>query len=105
MQFRDRTGVIDADNASRQDIEVDDVTRWVYSITVGTSPLDGILPVEVIVEQDIESNLGPVKYRLFRWLPELTETRSSGGQSPGGGAPGGGPGGSAPPGGTGGPPV
>lgn len=96
-------GVIDADNASRQDLEVDDLTRWVYSINVGASSLDGVLPVEVIVEQDVEANLGPVKYRLFRWLPEATETRSPGGQGGGGGAPGGGPGGSAPPGGAGGP--
>jgi prepilin-type N-terminal cleavage/methylation domain-containing protein len=97
-------GVIDADSASRQQLEVDDITPWVYSITVGTSAIDGILPVEVIVEQDIETNQGPIKYRLFRWLPETLERRASpSGQGPGGA--GGSGGGSAPPGGAGGPPL
>jgi hypothetical protein len=98
------SGVIDADNVSRQDIEVDDVTPWVYSVTVSDGPIAGILLAEVIVEQDIEANQGPVNYRLFRWLPEAVETRSS--ASPGaGGGEAGGAGGSAPPGGTGAPPL
>jgi prepilin-type N-terminal cleavage/methylation domain-containing protein len=98
-------GVIDADSASRQELEVDDITPWVYSITVGTSAIDGILPVEVIVEQDIEANQGPVKYRLFRWLPETLERRASPSSQGAGGGAGGSGGGSAPPGGAGGPPL
>ncbi len=91
------SGAIDATGATRQPLEVDDATQWVYSITIGTSDLTGIMPVEVLVEQDLEPQLTPVKFRLFRWLPtvrELPETSSPGGAS--GGAPGGASSGQAP---------
>jgi type II secretory pathway pseudopilin PulG len=103
------SGAIDAAGATRQALEVDDATPWVYSITIGSSAVTGITPVEVLIEQDIEEQLNPVKYRLFRWLPttlELPEMSGGAGapagQSPGGSPP---PSGSAPPGGSGGAPL
>jgi type II secretory pathway pseudopilin PulG len=101
------SGAIDATGATRQALEVDDATPWVYSITIGSSDVTGITSVEVLVEQDLEEQLNPVKYRLFRWLPttlELPEMTGGGGQagqSPGGSPP---PSGSAPGGGAGGAP-
>jgi general secretion pathway protein I len=73
------SGAIDATAVSRQQLEVDDTTPWVYSIVIGTSDIVGIMPVEVTVEQDIEARLTPVKFRLFRWLPSVLERPESGG--------------------------
>ena len=75
-------GAIKASDASRQPLEVDDGTPWVYSVAIGTSELEGITPVEIRVEQDLEPQFNPVKYRLLRWLPtyaEMPETMSAGG--------------------------
>ena len=72
-------GAIESESASRQDLEVDDQTKWVYSITIGTSDIAGIMPVEVIVEQDVEDRFGPVRFRLLRWLPTVAEGPESAG--------------------------
>jgi prepilin-type N-terminal cleavage/methylation domain-containing protein len=75
-------GAIKASDASRQPLEVDDGTPWVYSVAIGTSELEGITPVEIRVEQDLEPQFNPVKYRLLRWLPtyaEMPETMGAGG--------------------------
>jgi prepilin-type N-terminal cleavage/methylation domain-containing protein len=100
-------GAIDREGVSRQPLEVDDDTPWLYSVVVGTSAIIGIVPVEVIIEQDLEPRFNPVKFRLLRWMPTTLETPetagggfgggAAGGQGPnsqgaGGGAPGGGPG-------------
>jgi hypothetical protein len=34
----------------------------------------GVIPVEVVVEQDLEPRFNPVKFRLFRWLPSAAES-------------------------------
>jgi type II secretion system protein I len=80
-------GAIKASDASQQPLEVDDGTPWVYSVAIGTSELEGITPVEIRVEQDIEPQFNPVKYRLLRWLPtyaEMPESMSTGGGTQGG---------------------
>jgi prepilin-type N-terminal cleavage/methylation domain-containing protein len=82
-------GVIPRENASRQALEVDDDVPWLYSLTVGTSPLTGIIPVEIVIEQDLEARLNPVKFRLVRWTPTTLETPETGGAGVAGGAPGG----------------
>jgi type II secretory pathway pseudopilin PulG len=88
-------GSIDPSDAARQSLEVDDATPWVYSITIGTSDVEGILPVEVTVEQDLEPRYNPVKFRLLRWMPTYPEMPEMGG---GAGGPGGQAGGAAAPG-------
>ena len=45
---------------------------WVYSVEVGTSTIIGIVPVEVGVEQDLEPQFTPVKYKLVRWFADIT---------------------------------
>ncbi len=88
-------GAIEKENVSRQPLEVDDTTPWLYSITVGTSNVVGIEPVEVVVEQDLEDRFNPAKFRLLRWTPTLAELPESasggamGGSSSGGGQSGG----------------
>ena len=67
-------GSIDASQANRQPLEVDDDDRWLYSVTIGTTDYEGVIPIEVEVEQDLEQNLNPVKFRLVRWLPSEAET-------------------------------
>jgi general secretion pathway protein I len=88
------TGVIPRENASRQALEVEDDVPWLYSLTVGTSPITGIIPVEIVIEQDLEARLNPVKFRLVRWTPTTLETpETSGGVQAGGAIGGGAPGG------------
>jgi prepilin-type N-terminal cleavage/methylation domain-containing protein len=89
-------GAVEMTSVSRQQLEVDDATPWVYSINVGTSALTTIAPVEVVVEQDIDANQDPVKYHLVRWLPSTLEL-PEGAAPAGGGGPGagGGAGGAA----------
>jgi prepilin-type N-terminal cleavage/methylation domain-containing protein len=95
-------GAIEKENVSRQPLEVDDTTPWLYSITVGTSNVVGIEPVEVLVEQDLEDRFNPARFRLLRWTPTLAELPESasgggamGGSGSGGGQSGGQSGGSA----------
>ncbi len=76
-------GVIDVAQASRQPLETDSASPWLYSITIGTSSLEGVQPVEVVVEQDLEPQFNPVKFRLLRWLPTYVETPESGTSSGG----------------------
>jgi prepilin-type N-terminal cleavage/methylation domain-containing protein len=93
-------------NVSRQALDVKDATSWLFSVNIGTSDIQGILPLEVLVEQDLEPRYNPVKVRLVRWIPSVPESDenmeqsmqqggqqggASGGSSGGGtGAPGGG---------------
>lgn len=93
-------GSIDASQANRQPLEVDDATSWLYSVVIGTTDFEGVLPIEVTVEQDLERKFNPVKFRLLRWLPSEAETdenaeeaeadqqqEQSSGQASGGGPP------------------
>jgi type II secretion system protein I len=67
-------GALDASNAARQPLEVVDATPWLYSVAIGTTDRLGVIPVEVVVEQDLEPRFNPVKFRLFRWLPSAAES-------------------------------
>ena len=103
-------GSIDDSPANRQPLEIDDDVRWVYSVSTGTTTVEGVYPLVVEVEQDVEAEFNPVKYRLVRWMattPEGSEAseesdansqqqsqqsqnQSSGAQQGAGGASGGG---------------
>jgi prepilin-type N-terminal cleavage/methylation domain-containing protein len=67
-------GVLDESPATRQPLDVSDSTPWVYSIETPTTDAEGVYPLEVVVEQDLEPQFNPVKYRLIRWLPVAAET-------------------------------
>ena len=62
------TGMIDLNNQMRLPLEADSAIPWVCSVTLGDTTLEGLLSVEVLVEQDVEEQFRPVKYRLIRWL-------------------------------------
>jgi len=66
-------GSIDDSPANRQPLEVDDDVKWVYSVSTGTATVDGVYPLVVEVEQDVEAKFNPVKFRLVRWLSSTPE--------------------------------
>ncbi len=94
-------GVQDDSPVTRQPLDSDDATRWLYSVETGTCDVVGVFPLTVTVEQDLEPQFNPVKFRLVRWMPTVVETseneeetaadqeearESGGGASGGGGA-------------------
>lgn len=68
------SGMIELNSQSRQSLEVDSAIPWVYSVTLGDTTLTGLMSVEVIVEQDVEKQFRPIKYRLVRWLPTESDS-------------------------------
>lgn len=67
------TGVLEPTEQSQVPLEVDDNVPWVYSVSFDTTNIEGLMAVEVVVEQDLEKKFNPVRYRLVRWLPSVTE--------------------------------
>jgi general secretion pathway protein I len=67
-------GVQDDSPVSRQQLVVADETGWLYSVEVGTSDIEGVYPLIVTVEQGLEAQFNPVKFRLVRWAPTVAET-------------------------------
>lgn len=67
-------GARDDSPVSRQALDVVDVTRWMFTVEKGTTDVPGVFPLAVIVEQDLEPQFNPVKFRLVRWLPTVAET-------------------------------
>jgi prepilin-type N-terminal cleavage/methylation domain-containing protein len=67
-------GVQDDSPVSRQQLVVADEIGWLYSVEVGTSDIEGVYPLIVTVEQDLEAQFNPVKFRLVRWAPTVAET-------------------------------
>ena len=68
------TGRIDLDSQTRQPLETESAIPWVYSVALGDTTLDGLMSVEVLVEQDVEKQFRPVKYRLIRWYATESDT-------------------------------
>jgi len=66
-------GSIDDSPANRQPLEVDDGVRWIYSVSNGTATVEGVYPLVVEVEQDVEAKFNPVKFRLVRWMSTTPE--------------------------------
>jgi general secretion pathway protein I len=67
------TGVRQPTEQSRVGLESVDNVPWVYSVTFGVLDIEDLMSVELIVEQDLEKKFNPVRYRLVRWLPSITE--------------------------------
>ena len=67
-------GVQDDSPVSRQQLSVTGETGWLYSVETGTSDIEGVYPLIVTVEQDLEAKFNPVKFRLVRWAPTVAET-------------------------------
>ncbi|MCG8449489.1 MAG: type II secretion system GspH family protein [Pirellulales bacterium] len=67
-------GLTEPIEQTRQALDVDDTVPWVCSVTFATTDLPGLTAVEVLVEQDVQPQYNPVKYRLVSWLPTVPET-------------------------------
>ncbi len=67
------TGVLEPTEQTQVALDVDDIVPWVYSVSFGTTDIEGLMAVELVVEQDLEKQFNPVRYRLVRWLPSVTE--------------------------------
>ena len=67
------TGVLEPTEQSQVALDVDDSVPWVYSVSFGTTTIEGLMSVELLVEQDLPKQFNPVRYRLVRWLPSVTE--------------------------------
>jgi hypothetical protein len=69
-------GIVELNPVSNQPLETTDTVQWVYSVNVETTTVTGLSAVEVIVEQDLESQFSPVKFTLKRWyaVPSTTST-------------------------------
>ncbi len=67
------SGITPVEQQTRLPLEVDDSTTWVASIVVEATDVNGLLTVEVLVEQDIDEQFHPVTYRLVRWIPSQSE--------------------------------
>ncbi len=68
------TGFTELTNQARQPLQADSAIPWVCSVILGDTDLIGLMSVEVIVEQDVEKQFHPVKYRLLRWLSTESDT-------------------------------
>ena len=71
------TGKTKLRQQSRESLDVDDVTPWVYSISLERTKIDQLTSVEIVVEQDLEKKFHPIKYRLVRWLPKSLTSSDS----------------------------
>ena len=68
------TGVLEPTEQTRVALQTDDTVPWVYSVSFGTLSIEGLMAVELLVEQDLQQQFNPVHYRLVRWLPSVTES-------------------------------
>jgi general secretion pathway protein I len=67
-------GLQDDSPVTRQPLDTDDATGWLYSVETGTCEVEGVFPLVVSVEQDLEPRFNPVKFQLVRWMPTVAET-------------------------------
>ena len=63
-------GLTEPADVTEQPLETDDAIPWVYSVTYDNTSIEGLMALEVVVEQDLEKQFNPVRYRLVRWLPD-----------------------------------
>jgi len=76
-------GLTDLTEVDREPVGIDTSILWVYSVSIkdveeeSDTEIEGLVSVEVTVEQDIEKRLRPVKYRLVRWFDSTKVGTSS----------------------------
>jgi len=59
---------------------------WVYSVSIEQTAYEELVAVRVLVEQQTESQLQPVRFELVRWLPNPDFTPAETGEESTGGS-------------------
>ncbi len=68
--------MVPQEEAVREPLDVEGVVPWVYSVTITDTTFEGVTAIEVLVEQELEKQFHPARYRLIRWQAD-TETEDS----------------------------
>lgn len=71
------SGYVPLTQLTRQPLESSSSIPWVCSVTLAETSIIGLTSVEVLVEQDVERQFRPVKYRLVRWFAEDSGSEES----------------------------
>ena len=77
------SGQTEVTEQSDEPLDTEDDIPWVYSVSIERTSLSSISSVEITVEQDLERQFRPVKYRLVRWMPKslVSSSRSESSES------------------------
>jgi prepilin-type N-terminal cleavage/methylation domain-containing protein len=79
-------GLREITEQDHEPLETDDLTPWVYTISLPDIEIDleDLVAVEVVVEQDLETPFQPAKMRLLRWFhtPDRQEETANSEASP-----------------------
>lgn len=67
-------GLTEVAQVSGQPLETTDTVPWIYSVNLSTTTIVGLSSIEVIVEQDLEPQFNPVRYRLVRYYAAPSTT-------------------------------
>jgi len=70
------SGMVPQEEAVREPLDVEDTMPWLYSVTLTDTEFEGVTAIEVLVEQELEKQFHPTRYRLIRWMAD-TETEDS----------------------------
>ena len=76
-------GLIEAVDQNQVPLETDDLAAWNYSLAIGQTSFADLLSVEVLVEQELEPQYNPIRYRLVRWVAVPVEEDDSGDEQQG----------------------
>jgi prepilin-type N-terminal cleavage/methylation domain-containing protein len=73
-------GITEVAQVSKQPLETTDTLPWVYSVSVNPTTIAGLSTIEVLIEQDLQPQFNPVRFRLVRFYAEpAVPTETTGG--------------------------
>ena len=75
------SGYVPLTQQTRQPVESSSSIPWVCSVTLAETSFVGLTSVEVLIEQDVEKQFRPVKYRLVRWFVEDSSSEETEGET------------------------
>jgi len=71
------SGMVPREDAVREPLDVEDTMPWLFSVTLTDTTFEGVTAVEVLVEQELEKQFHPARYRLIRWLVDSEDNTGS----------------------------
>ncbi len=71
-------GLTEVAQVSAQPLDTTDTVPWIYSVNISTTTIVGLSSIEVIVEQDLEPQFNPVRYRLVCYYSAPATTNATG---------------------------